>query len=65
MEDVGVYYGHLVYFVAIWDISWLFGTFCGHLVYFVAIWDISWLFGIFFPRFGMLYQEKSGNPATV
>jgi hypothetical protein len=33
-----------------------------HLVYFVAIWYISWLFGILFPRFGMLYQEKSGNP---
>jgi hypothetical protein len=25
------------------------------LVYFVAIWYI-------FPRFGILYQEKSGNP---
>jgi hypothetical protein len=21
-----------------------------------------WLFGIFFSRFGMVYQEKSGNP---
>jgi hypothetical protein len=27
----------------------------GHLVYFTAIWCI-------FPRFGMLYREKSGNP---
>jgi hypothetical protein len=30
--------------------------FHGHLVYFVVIWYIS-------PRFGILYQEKSGNPA--
>jgi hypothetical protein len=36
MEDVGIFYGHLVYFMAIWYI---------------------------FPCFGMLYQEKSGNPA--
>jgi hypothetical protein len=27
------------------------------LVYFTVIWYI-------FPRFGILYQEKSGNPAT-
>jgi hypothetical protein len=30
--------------------------FLGHLVYFVVIWYI-------FPRFGILDQEKSGNPA--
>jgi hypothetical protein len=29
--------------------------FYGRLVYFVVIW--------FFPRFGILHQEKSGNPA--
>jgi hypothetical protein len=38
------------------------------LVYFMAIWYILWPFGIFmfiwyqFSRFGILYQEKSGNP---
>jgi hypothetical protein len=42
--------------VAIWSI-------CDYFVYLVAIWYILWLFGQFFPRFGMLYQEKSGNPA--
>jgi hypothetical protein len=31
------------------NILWPFDIFCGHLVY--------------FPRFGILYQEKSGNPA--
>jgi hypothetical protein len=30
--------------------------FNGHLV-------ILWSFGIFFHRFGIFYEEKSGNPA--
>jgi hypothetical protein len=52
----GLFYGHLVY------------IFYGHLVYFMAIWYILWPFGIsygyfkLFPLFGMLYQDKSGNP---
>jgi hypothetical protein len=55
MNDVGKFYGHLVYFSAIWSIFlqfgifWSFGLFHGYLVY--------------FPFVGMLYQEKSGNPA--
>jgi hypothetical protein len=48
MEDVGIFYGHLVYFVVMWYILLSLGKFCGYLVYF-------FLFGIF-------YQEKSGNP---
>jgi hypothetical protein len=39
------------------------GIFFEHLVYFTSNWYILWLFGIFIPRFSMLYQEKSGNPA--
>jgi hypothetical protein len=40
------------------------GIFDDHLVYFTAIGNILWPFGIhIFPRFGILYQEKSGNPA--
>jgi hypothetical protein len=35
-----------------------FGIFC-------AIWYILWLFVVSFPRFGMLWQEKSGNPGRV
>jgi hypothetical protein len=27
VEDVGINYGHLVYFTAIWNILWLFGIF--------------------------------------
>jgi hypothetical protein len=37
----------LIYFMATWPILRPFGIFCDHLVYFF--------------RFGMLYQEKSGN----
>jgi hypothetical protein len=48
---IGIFCGHLVYFVVIWYILWSFGIFCGHLVYFF--------------RFGMLYQEKSGNPDST
>jgi hypothetical protein len=41
------------------------GTFYVHLVYFNAISYSLWHFVVilvYFPRFGMLYQEKSGNP---
>jgi hypothetical protein len=50
--------GHLVHFAAIWYILRPFGIVCGHLVYFVVHWYI-------FARFGMLYEEKSGNPAPL
>jgi hypothetical protein len=59
MVDVGIFYGHLVYFKAIWYILWpLVCIFCGHLVYFIVIWYI-------FPRFGTLYQKNAGIPAYV
>jgi hypothetical protein len=48
MEDVGILKNHLVYFTAIGNNLWPFGIFCGHLA--------------FTPRFGVLYQDKSGNP---
>jgi hypothetical protein len=58
MEDAGKFYGHLVYFTAIWYILcpfWYilcpFGYILCHLVYFF--------------RFGLLYQEKTGNPDDV
>jgi hypothetical protein len=57
MGHVSLFYGHLVYFMAIWCILWPSGIFCGHLVYFVIIWCI-------FPRFGMFCKNKSGNPAA-
>jgi hypothetical protein len=48
MENAGIFYGHLEYFTVIWYILWPFGNV-------VVIWYI-------FPRFGLLCQEKSGNP---
>jgi hypothetical protein len=48
----------LVFFMAIWSIFSPFDIFYGHLVYLGVIWYI-------FPRFGMLHQEKSGNPVSV
>jgi polyferredoxin len=51
IEKVGIFYGHLEYNSAIWYMSCPFGIL-------VAI------FGIFSP-FGILYQEKSGNPAPM
>jgi hypothetical protein len=57
MENLGIFYDDLVYFTAIGNILCPFGIFRGHLVYFVVIWYIS-------PHFGILYQEKSGNPGV-
>jgi hypothetical protein len=45
----------LVNFMAIRSISLPFGIFYAPLIYFVAIL-------VYFSHFGMLYQEKSGNP---
>jgi hypothetical protein len=44
----------LVYLMAIWSVSRLLGIFFCYLVYFMVI-------GYIFPRFGMLYQGKSGT----
>jgi hypothetical protein len=50
MENVGTFYGHFVYIIDIWYISWPFGNL-------VIVW-------YFFSRFGTLFHEKSGNPGT-
>jgi hypothetical protein len=49
MENTGIFCGHLEYFTVLWYILWTFGNV-------VVIWYI-------FPRFGILYKEKSGNSA--
>jgi hypothetical protein len=41
--------------LTIWFIPLPFGIFYGHLVYFVV-------FLVYFSHFGILYEEKSGNP---
>jgi hypothetical protein len=52
MENAGIFYGHILWkiFTVIWYIFWPFGNFA-------VIWYI-------FPRFGILCQEKSGNPGS-
>jgi hypothetical protein len=49
-----------------WYILSQFGLFYGHWRYFTAIWYkyfvVIWFI---FPRFGALYQGKSGNPAYM
>jgi hypothetical protein len=50
MENVGLFYDLLVHFTAIWYIVWAIGIFSRYLVYFY--------------HFGILFQEKSGNPAS-
>jgi hypothetical protein len=64
MEDVGIFYGHLVCFTAIWSVLLPFGLFYCHLVCFVTFSYILWLFGIF-SRFGMLYQETLFLGGTI
>jgi hypothetical protein len=48
----------LIYFWAIWNKLCPFGLFYGHLVYCIGIWYS-------FSNVGMLYQDKSGNPAPL
>jgi hypothetical protein len=48
MENVGIFYGHLVYFMTIWYILRSFGLFYDYLVYFMTIWYILCLLGTFF-----------------
>jgi hypothetical protein len=48
MEDVGIFYEHLVDFMVFCYILWTFGIVRGTLVHIY--------------RFGILYQEKSGKP---
>jgi hypothetical protein len=50
MEVVHIFYEHLVQFTVFCYILWTFGIVRGNLVY--------------FSLFGILYQEKSGNPAV-
>jgi hypothetical protein len=55
MDNLGIFYDHLVSFTAIGNILWPFGIFYGHLVYFSY-------FGMFGPRkiwqpWGMYVQE--------
>jgi hypothetical protein len=41
MEDVGIFYDHLVYFTAIWYIMWPFGIFYGYLEKKFPFWNVE------------------------
>jgi hypothetical protein len=41
MEDVGIFYGHLVYFTVIWYTLWPFGIFYGYLVHLFPFWYVA------------------------
>jgi hypothetical protein len=41
VKDAGKFYGHLVYFTAIWYILWPSGILYGHLVYFFPFWYVE------------------------
>jgi hypothetical protein len=58
-----VFCGYLLYFVDICYILRTFGIFCFHLVYFMAF-RYLYVNLVYFPRFGMLYQLKSGTTYT-
>jgi hypothetical protein len=40
MSNVGIFYDHLEYFMAIWYNLWPFGIVCGHLLNFFPIWKV-------------------------
>jgi hypothetical protein len=59
MEEVGILYCHLVYFMDIWYNLWTYGIIYGHLIYLLVNWYICF-------RFGKNYRgKKSGNPGAV
>jgi hypothetical protein len=49
MEDVGIFYGYLVYVTSIWYFRWTFGIFHVNLVSFPSFWNVV--------------LRKSGSPA--
>jgi hypothetical protein len=61
----GICYGNLVYVMAIWYMLWQFGI--GMLWQFgicmLRLFSICVDYLVNCSRFGMFYQEKSGNPA--
>jgi hypothetical protein len=68
MDDVVLFYAHLVYCTAIWNILWPVCIFCGQLVHFVAIWFfgghlvyfiVSWYI---FSRFWYVVSRKIWQP---
>jgi hypothetical protein len=55
-ENVGIFYGRLVYFIADWYILWSFGILYYSLVYFAVIW---YIFNV------LVSRSKKKNLATL
>jgi hypothetical protein len=67
-EDVGIFYGHLVYFASIRYTLWPFGIFDGHLVYFFSFWYVVCTkenLAILLFNNRVRYLEESGKDAEV
>jgi hypothetical protein len=63
MKYAGIFYGHLVYFTAIWYILGLFGVYWVYLVYYGSIWYLYFMFfGIFFPVLVYCTQKTLATP---
>jgi hypothetical protein len=68
MGNVAIFYDHLEYFMAIWNILWPFGIFYGHLEYLMAIWYNLWQYSIvcghfvYLSQFGMFGPRKIWQP---
>jgi hypothetical protein len=58
LDHASIFYGHLVYYTAIWYIKRPFGILNGHLVYYTAI---LWSFGKFSPGL-VCYIRKTWQP---
>jgi hypothetical protein len=61
MENLGIFYDHLVYFTIFWPFGlfyyfWPFGIYCGNLVYFPPFW-------YFVPR--KIWQPCNATDATL
>jgi hypothetical protein len=52
----GLFYGSLVYFMAVWYILWQFGIFYCSLVYFIAVWVYFMENGFILIRLSMSYH---------
>jgi hypothetical protein len=58
MKKVGIFYGHLEFIMAIWNLLRPFGIYYSHLVYLVAVRYI-------FFRIGILNKEKIWQPWSL
>jgi hypothetical protein len=74
VENLGIFYDHLIYFTAIRNILWPFGIFCGNLVHFSPFWYFGqrkicatleqthsplWLAGFYVPSYQIVAKTSN------